>query len=88
MTATLCCFPLDVLRTRILSMPSGQQAGSPLGMLARIAHTEGIAALYVGCVPALVAMAPGGAIYYWMYDVLKERHLKATGEFAGALQLI
>ncbi|EIE27433.1 hypothetical protein COCSUDRAFT_39101 [Coccomyxa subellipsoidea C-169] len=88
-TATLCCFPLDVLRTRVLSAPISQREGNYLAMLARIARKEGLPALYVGCAPALVAMVPSGAVYYWLYDMLKEKHLKhvstSTGQQASRL---
>lgn len=82
-TATLCCFPLDVLRTRILSFPSVHQSGSPLHVLASIAREEGMSALYVGCAPALVAIVPSGAAYYGMYDMLKESHFHAVSKVTG-----
>ena len=82
-TATLCCFPLDVLRTRVFSAPIGQRRGNPLAMLAGIVRNEGIPALYVGCAPALVAMVPSGAVYYWLYDMLKEKHLKHLKHVSG-----
>ncbi len=86
-TATLCCFPLDVLRTRVLSAPISQREGNYLAMLARIARKEGLPALYVGCAPALVAMVPSGAVYYWLYDMLKEKHLKHVSTTTGGVML-
>lgn len=82
-TATLCCFPLDVLRTRVLSTSNSHARGSPLAMLVNIAHREGISALYVGVAPALVAMVPSGAVYYWLYDALKEQHLNHVSTVTG-----
>lgn len=52
-------------------------------MLAGIVRNEGIPALYVGCAPALVAMVPSGAVYYWLYDMLKEKHLKHVSKTTG-----
>lgn len=60
---------------------------SPLAMLVNIARREGIPALYVGCAPALVAMVPSGAVYYWLYDALKEQHLNHVSTLTGCLPL-
>jgi len=80
----MCCFPLDLLRTRVLSAPGNSGAvRHPLVLLGQIAQREGIPALYVGLMPALIAMAPSGAIYYTVYDVLKERHMCREAQREG-----
>lgn len=87
-TATLLCFPLDVLRTRLLA-PQGSRYGGPLRTLSGIFKHEGRAALYAGVLPAVIAMAPAGAVFYGVYDVLKQRYLAehmpegATGDAGG-----
>lgn len=54
-TATLVCFPLDVLRTRLMT-PWGRKYGGPFTTLACVARHEGLGALYAGCLPAVVGM--------------------------------
>jgi hypothetical protein len=46
-TATLVCFPLDVLRTRLMA-PWGHKYGGPLRTLQGMAKFEGLGALYAG----------------------------------------
>lgn len=87
-TATLVCFPLDVLRTRLMAN-GGRRYGGPFATLHGIFKYEGIGALYAGCVPAVVAMAPAGAVFYGVYDSLKSAHLAeaaAKVEEAAALR--
>lgn len=74
-TATGVCFPLDVLRTRLMAGTQGHGYGGLVNTLIGIIRYEGLAALYSGCVPALIGMAPAGAVYYGVYDLLKSRHL-------------
>ncbi|KAK9801355.1 hypothetical protein WJX73_009646 [Symbiochloris irregularis] len=72
MTACITCFPLDLVRTRVLS---SKEYSSALSALVTIASREGIGALYVGCLPAVLSMAPAGAVFYGSYDLLKHHHL-------------
>ena len=67
----MTCFPLDLLRTRILANP-GSHAGV-LSTARQIVRAEGLPALYYGCLPALISVAPSGAVFYGVYDVLKVR---------------
>lgn len=53
MTATVTCFPLDLVRTRLLS---SSVYSNPFGALRDVACKEGISALYVGCLPAVIGM--------------------------------
>ena len=46
-TATMVCFPLDVLRTRLMA-PSGHKYGGPWATLRGIFRHEGVRALYAG----------------------------------------
>jgi hypothetical protein len=48
-TAVLCCFPLDLLRTRLL-VPGGSKYGGALQTLRGIVRQEGVGALYTGAV--------------------------------------
>jgi hypothetical protein len=80
--ATLTCFPLDVLRTRMMS-PS-----HPTGVfqtLREMIALEGIGSFYTGCFPAIVSMAIGGAVFYGTYDWLKTARLVRLGKDPCAL---
>jgi hypothetical protein len=83
-TATLVCFPLDTLRTRMMAPGAHHRYGGPLATLRGIARHEGPGALYAGCVPAVIGMAPAGAVFYGVYDILKSRHLRGMAEAEGA----
>jgi hypothetical protein len=78
LTATMTCFPLDVVRTRLLAKGNGPRYGGPFQTIAGIVKHEGPTALYTGVLPALIGMAPAGAIFYGLYDLLKHRHLNAV----------
>lgn len=58
--------------------------GGPVATLRGIARHEGLGALYAGCLPAVVGMAPAGAVFYGVYDTLKSRHLRAAAAESGA----
>jgi len=75
-TATVVCFPLDVVRTRLMSRAHGLRYGAnPFRTLVGIMKYEGASALYTGCLPAVIGMAPAGAVFYGVYDLCKHRHL-------------
>lgn len=65
----MACFPLDLLRTRILANPSS--SAGMVSTLRSILRNEGFLALYGGCLPALMSVGPSGAVFYGVYDVLK-----------------
>ena len=69
-TATVTCFPLDVMRTRVMG-PGGHAYGGVFNTFTKMVRTEGIGSLYVGLLPALISMAPAGAVFYGVYDLLK-----------------
>lgn len=85
-TATLVCFPLDVVRTRLMARGHvGPRYGSgPIAMLAGMLRHEGPRSLYTGCLPAVIGMAPAGAVFYGVYDYLKSKHLAADAAAAAA----
>ena len=68
-TACTTCFPLDLLRTRILADRT-RQAGV-IETLRLILRTEGPTALYQGCLPAVISVAPSNAVFFGVYDLLK-----------------
>ena len=89
-TAILCCFPLDVLRTRMLSatpMGASLYAKGPIRTLAGIVRGEGLASLYVGVLPALASLAPSNAVFYAVFDTLKARHLRWARDRGQAAEL-
>lgn len=69
-TATVTCFPLDVMRTRVMG-PGGHQYGGVVSTFRELLQKEGISSLYVGLLPAMISMAPAGAVFYGVYDLLK-----------------
>eukprot|EP00249_Psilotum_nudum_P011813 c23399_g2_i1 orf=461-2116(-) len=75
-TATLLCFPMDTIRTRMVA-PGGEALGGISGCFWHMLHTEGFLSLYKGLVPAVIAMAPSGAVFYGVYDILKSSYLQS-----------
>ena len=86
MTATALCFPLDVLRTRIMAGGGPAAAGGVVHAARALVAAEGVRGLYVGLAPALVATAPSGAIFYGTYDVVKEAYLRAIAAKNGGVR--
>ncbi|KAH9626334.1 hypothetical protein KSS87_000566 [Heliosperma pusillum] len=73
-TATLLCLPMDTIRTVMLA-PGGEALGGVVGTCRHMIETEGVLSLYKGLLPSLVAMAPSGAVFYGVYDMLKVAYL-------------
>ncbi|XP_030535036.1 probable mitochondrial adenine nucleotide transporter BTL3 [Rhodamnia argentea] len=73
-TATLLCLPMDTIRTKMVA-PGGEALGGIIGAFRHMVQTEGVFSLYKGLVPAIVAMAPSGAVFYGVYDILKSAYL-------------
>ncbi|KAL8151914.1 hypothetical protein V2J09_021722 [Rumex salicifolius] len=73
-TATLLCLPMDTIRT-IMVAPGGEALGGVIGAFRHVIRTEGFFSLYKGLVPSIVSMAPSGAVFYGVYDILKSAHL-------------
>lgn len=73
-TATLLCLPMDTIRTKMVA-PGGEALGGIIGTFRHMIQTEGFFSLYKGLMPAIVAMAPSGAVFYGVYDILKSAYL-------------
>ncbi|XP_050388165.1 probable mitochondrial adenine nucleotide transporter BTL3 [Argentina anserina] len=96
-TATLLCLPMDTIRTKMVA-PGGEALGGVIGVFSHMVQTEGFFSLYKGLLPSIVSMAPSGAVFYGVYDILKTaylhspegrerlRHMKQEGEKLNALE--
>lgn len=73
-TATVLCLPLDTIRTKIVA-PGGEALGGVIGTFRYMIQTEGFFSLYKGLVPSIISMAPSGAVFYGVYDILKSAYL-------------
>ncbi|XP_052188194.1 probable mitochondrial adenine nucleotide transporter BTL3 [Diospyros lotus] len=95
-TATVLCIPMDTIRTKMVA-PGGEALGGVIGAFRHMIHTEGFFSLYKGLVPSIISMAPSGAVFYGVYDILKSaylhspegrkriQHMKEQGDEANAL---
>nr|CAB3496828.1 unnamed protein product [Digitaria exilis] len=75
-TATLMCLPMDTIRTKMVA-PGGEALGGVIGVARHMIQTEGFFSLYKGLVPSLISMAPSGAVFYGVYDILKMAYLRS-----------
>uniref|UniRef100_A0A0D6RAK9 Mitochondrial adenine nucleotide transporter BTL3 n=1 Tax=Araucaria cunninghamii TaxID=56994 RepID=A0A0D6RAK9_ARACU len=73
-TATILCLPMDTIRTRLVA-PGGEALGGVIGVCRHMVQTEGFFSLYKGLLPAIISMAPSGAVFYGVYDILKTTYL-------------
>ncbi|PWZ07831.1 putative mitochondrial adenine nucleotide transporter BTL3 [Zea mays] len=73
-TATIMCIPMDTIRTKMVA-PGGEALGGVIGVARHMIQTEGFFSLYKGLVPSLISMAPSGAVFYGVYDILKMAYL-------------
>ncbi|OMO56074.1 Endoplasmic reticulum-adenine nucleotide transporter [Corchorus capsularis] len=73
-TATLLCLPMDTIRT-VMVAPGGEALGGLFGAFRHMIQTEGFFSLYKGLVPSIISMAPSGAVFYGVYDILKSAYL-------------
>uniref|UniRef100_A0ACD5XHJ0 Uncharacterized protein n=1 Tax=Avena sativa TaxID=4498 RepID=A0ACD5XHJ0_AVESA len=73
-TATIMCIPMDTIRTKMVA-PGGEALGGVIGVARHMIQTEGLFSLYKGLVPSLISMAPSGAVFYGVYDILKAAYL-------------
>ncbi|GMP45988.1 hypothetical protein CsSME_00014312 [Camellia sinensis var. sinensis] len=73
-TATVLCLPLDTIRTKLVA-PGGEALGGVIGAFRHAIQTEGFFSLYKGLVPSIISMAPSGAVFYGVYDILKSAYL-------------
>ncbi|KAE8693226.1 putative mitochondrial adenine nucleotide transporter BTL3 [Hibiscus syriacus] len=75
-TATLLCLPMDTIRT-VMIAPGGEALGGLIGAFRHMIQTEGFFSLYKGLVPSIISMAPSGAVFYGVYDILKSAYLRS-----------
>ncbi|KAL0366405.1 UNVERIFIED_CONTAM: putative mitochondrial adenine nucleotide transporter BTL3 [Sesamum radiatum] len=73
-TATVLCLPLDTIRTRLVA-PGGEALGGVIGAFQHVVRHEGFLSLYKGLLPSILSMAPSGAVFYGVYDMLKSAYL-------------
>ncbi|KAF5206243.1 Mitochondrial carrier protein coac2 [Thalictrum thalictroides] len=73
-TATILCLPMDTIRTKMVA-PGGEALGGVIGAFSHMIHTEGFFSLYKGLVPSILSVAPSGAVFYGVYDILKSAYL-------------
>lgn len=66
--------PLDTIRTRLLA-PGGESLGGVIGAFHHVVKNEGFLSLYKGLLPSVLSMAPSGAVFYGVYDMLKSGYL-------------
>lgn len=55
--------------------PGGEALGGVIGAFRHMIQTEGFFSLYKGLVPSIISMAPSGAVFYGVYDILKSAYL-------------
>lgn len=88
-TATVLCFPLDTVRTRMIAQGGPVAFGHVPKVALTMVAAEGPLSLYRGLLPAILSMAPSGAVFYGTYDLLRssflrspagERHLQLRAE--------
>lgn len=73
-TATILCIPMDTIRTKMVA-PGGEALGGVIGAFRHMIQTEGFFSLYKGLAPSIISMAPSGAVFYGIYDLLKSTYL-------------
>jgi hypothetical protein len=67
-------FEIFQIRTKMVA-PGGEALGGVIGTFRHMIQTEGFFSLYKGLVPSIVSMAPSGAVFYGVYDMLKSAYL-------------
>lgn len=55
--------------------PGGEALGGVIGAFRHVVHNEGVLSLYKGLLPSILSMAPSGAVFYGVYDILKSAYL-------------
>lgn len=94
--ATVCTYPLDLLRTRFAAQPEPKQYTSISHALTSIVRQHGVVGLYAGLRPTLVEIVPYMALHFAIYErtkalTLENLHLQylhpihsaSLGAFAG-----
>lgn len=55
--------------------PGGEALSGVIGAFRHVVHNEGVLSLYKGLLPSILSMAPSGAVFYGVYDILKSAYL-------------
>lgn len=78
-TSTLLLYPLELVRTRLVTGMEKGHSGvrGVISALRGISHREGVRALYRGLGPTLLGIVPEAGITYGSFDLLKRRALKS-----------
>lgn len=72
-TACICCYPLDLVRTRLTTdLPGKEHYKGITDAFEKILKLEGIRGFYCGIGPTLAVAVPNFAISYTVYGSLKE----------------
>lgn len=61
----------------VMVAPGGEALGGLIGAFRHMIQTEGFFSLYKGLLPSIISMAPSGAVYYGVYDILKSAYLNS-----------
>jgi len=72
LTATLCVYPLDLLRTRFAAQSIPMVHPTILSAVQTIYRTQGIYGFYYGVCPSLWQLIPYAAMQFYIYDQLKQ----------------
>lgn len=72
-TACICCYPLDLIRTRLTTeLPGREHYKGITDAFEKIIKSEGLLGFYSGIGPTLAVAVPNFAISYTVYGSLKE----------------
>lgn len=75
--ATLCTYPLDLLRTRFAAQSEPKRYPTIRHALRVMYHYNGLRAFYAGLQPTMVEIVPYIAIHFALYEALKRKCLTA-----------
>lgn len=77
LTACVCCYPLDLVRTRLTTQLDGKEHYKGItDAFVKILRSEGFLGLYSGIAPTLMVAVPSFSISYMVYGSLKEYALE------------
>jgi hypothetical protein len=71
--------PLDVARTRIMTLPADQPAPGVLATLKAVADEEGLRGLYAGLAPKVARALVSGALQFSVLEGVKDAVDAALG---------
>lgn len=74
---TILTNPMDVVKTRAMTMPGSLDARGAIALAAAILRDEGVAGFARGAVPRLLHKIPASAIFWLMYECLRRMFLCA-----------